>query len=421
MIRFVFVGRDRQVYLGDPAQARVWPLTTAVPGNDRPWGALAARRDAWSWPTWSPDGTWIACFSAEESDEDSGPARIVALSTDGVREEIWGHVETGVPVYVQWAPSGEHLAVLAQDGKELSLTLVSRARLGRVREVASGLPLFFNWTPEDTLLLHVGQESGDTSLTLRDPVGTEADVPYPASPGSFCAPVFAGGRPIYAVEADEGASEVVISRMDGTEARALARYKGLLAIVPAPRRPWVALSAAQRGEGSPYDGIDLVQLYTGDVRRASDSGCLAFFWAPDGSYLLQAVVDHPANGVTWWRVDAEGGAPRRLATFWPTRDMLFFLHFFDQYGQSHSPLSPDGRWLVYAGYPVGGTQADVSVPARIWVLDLEASEPVARPVAEGTFATFPPLPGERAAQTRAPLPRDADEDAGRAPMDDDVS
>ena len=85
---FAFVGRDRQIHLGDAANGRVWALTGSVPGNDRPWGALAARRDAWSWPTWSPDGAWIACFAAEESDEDSGPARIVALSTDGVREEV---------------------------------------------------------------------------------------------------------------------------------------------------------------------------------------------------------------------------------------------------------------------------------------------------------------------------------------------
>jgi Tol biopolymer transport system component len=417
---FAFVGRDRQVHLGDAAGSRVWALTGAVPGNDRPWGALAARRDAWSWPTWSPDGAWIACFAAEESDEDSGPARIVALSIDGVREEAWGHVETGVPVYVQWSPSGAHLAVLAQDGQELTLTLVSRARLGRVREVASGLPLFFNWTPEDTILLHVGQESGDTGLVLRDPVGTEADVPYPSSPGSFCAPVFAGGRPVYAVEGEEGASEVVTSRMDGGDSRTLARYVGLLAIVPAPRRPWVALSASQRGEGSPYDGIDLVQLYTGEVRRVSESACLAYFWAPDGSYLLQAIVDHPANGVTWWRVDVEGGPPRRLATFWPTRDTLFFLHFFDQYGQSHSPLSPDGRWLVYAGYPVGGTQADVSVPARIWVLDLEATGGEARPVAEGTFATFPPPPSERGIPAPGLAAPEPEESPVGTILDDDV-
>ncbi len=60
MNRFAYIGRDRQVHLGDPATGRTQPLTAAVPGNDRPWGALATRRDAWSWPVWSPDGAWVA-------------------------------------------------------------------------------------------------------------------------------------------------------------------------------------------------------------------------------------------------------------------------------------------------------------------------------------------------------------------------
>ena len=57
----------------------------------------------------------------------------------------------------------------------------------------------------------------------------------------------------------------------------------------------------------------------------------------------------------------------------------------------HSLLSPDGRYLVYAGYPAGGGQADLSSPPRIYVKDTEnlAAPPVE--VGVGSFAVFSPV------------------------------
>jgi Tol biopolymer transport system component len=403
--RLAYVGTDRQVHLIDPDGRNDVRLSTPLPveGN-APWGMLHPPREAYSWPSWSPDGAWVAAFCSAEKDDDAGPVRIVALGVDGVHVEEWARVEDGTPVYLQWNPTSDALGVLAQEGSQLTLRVVARARLGRLRELESGTPLFFAWSPDGRLLVHVGHAEGASQLVLRDPLGPRADVVYPSVPGSFCAPVFAGSRPVYAVADEEGWSTVVVSRIDGGSTRVLARHPGLLAIMPAPGGlPWVAVSAAQRGEGTSYDGIDVIHVETGETRRVTDAACMAFSWSPHGDAVFYAVVDSPENGVTWWRAAADGSGRMRLGTSWPTRDMLFYLHFFDQYVVSHPLTSPDGRWMVWAGYPAGAGQADLSVPPRIWVRDLHAPEEPPRAIAEGTFAVFPPAHVLATAPSETPL------------------
>jgi hypothetical protein len=182
----------------------------------------------------------------------------------------------------------------------------------------------------------------------------------------------------------------VRSALDGTQSRILWSSEGLLAVAPAPHgRALVAISAAPRGEGSPYEGIVLIDVEDGTTRALTEASCLAFFWCPTGESILYAVVDKAQNCVTWHRVGLDG-EHRVVATFWPTRDLLFYLHFFDQYAQSHPVVSADGRWLTFAGYPAGGGQADLSAPPRIYVKDLHDLERPALEVGNGQFAVFPP-------------------------------
>jgi hypothetical protein len=165
-----------------------------------------------------------------------------------------------------------------------------------------------------------------------------------------------------------------------------------LALIPAPGgRNLVAVSAAPRGEGTPYQGLDILDVSTGAARHLTDAECLAFFWSPDAEFLVVASVDAPNNCVTWMRQPLDGGPARHLATFWPTRDVLFYLHFFDQYAQTHPIVSADGRHVVYAGYPAGGGRADLSEAPRIYVKSTADDSPPVE-VANGQFATFRPVP-----------------------------
>lgn len=391
MSRLAFVGLDRQIYLTDAQGREPVSLTAPLPRGTGAWGMLPRSPDTWSWPTWSPDGEWIAAYSVEGSDEESGPARVVALSIDGVRQVEWAHIPNMSPIYLQWHPRGEAISALLQQGQELVLSLLRRDRLGQVRPIEQGVPLFFNWTPSgERVLIHVGgKEDPAGRLVLRDPLGDGEDVLFDRTPGSFCAPVFLGGRAIVALRRSDGASEVVVCAPDGGDARTLLTRRGLMAVLPDPTGgPWLAAACAPKGESTPYRGIELVHVDTGETRSVTTSDCLAFFWAPTGEYLLYAVVDSDANCLFWFKVDVAGGEPVALGSFWPTRDILFYLHFFDQYAQSHSIVSADGRYVAFAGYPAGGGQADLSSPPRIFVKDVTAPDKPAELAGRGSFAVF---------------------------------
>lgn len=394
MSSLVYVGLDRQLFLTDVPSGATLQLTTGGFRGSGAWNLLRSGQDAWAWPTWSPRGDWLGAFATESGDQTAGPTRVVTLSLDGIRQEEWAEIQNAAPIYLQWHPSGNALTVLMQQDQELALALLRRDRLGQVRPLEQGVPLFFNWTPEgDRVLIHVGSREGDGRLVLRDPMGDNEDVLYDQVPGSFCAPVFVGGKVAFAAEIEgERGSELILSAPDGSDARPILRRKGLMAIVGGPSGlEQIAVAHAPRGEGTPYQGIDLVDVHSGAVTRVTDAELLAFFWSPTGAYLLYAQVDADANCLTWFRVAATGGDPVRLGTFWPTRDMLFFLHFFDQYAGSHSLLSADGRYCVYAGYPAGGGQADLSAPPRIYVKDVEDPGAEAVEVGRGTFAVFSPV------------------------------
>lgn len=396
MSTFAFVGPERQICVHDIPAARARMLSVPVPRAPArqagAWSMLALAKETWSWPTWSPDGQWLASFAVEGGDRDSGPARAVTHSVDGVRQVEWAELHGVSPIYLQWHPDGQALCILAQEREELVLALARADRIGRVRPLENGVPLFFNWSPGGSrLVIHAGKAGGSGGrLVVRDPLGTAEDVLLPGEPGSFCAPVFAGDRAVFAIRGADGNSELAHSALDGGQLERVGGKDGLVAIVAAPTgRASVAISVAPGGEGTPYQGIEILDLPTGEIRKVVEGPCFAFYFAPAGDALVYAVVAAQENCLGWWRVPVEGGTPEFLGSFWPTRDVLFYLHFFDQYAQSHPPISPDGKYLVFAGYPAGGGQADLSEAPRVFVKDLGSGAPPTA-VAQGTFAVFPP-------------------------------
>jgi hypothetical protein len=390
MSRLAYVGTDRRIHhcgaQGEEDVCLTAPLP--VPG---PWASLGHGQELWSWPTWSPDGRWIAAFCTQSSDEKAGPVRVVALSLDGVHQEEWCSIEEGSPIYLQWHPQQRAIALLLQVEEELELRVVDAERLGSMPEVEAGVPLFFSWDPADRgMLIHAGDRKERSSrLILRDPLGRREDQPYDTAPGNFCAPLFTGGQAIY-VRRDGEDSVLTAGPPDGSGGRELGRRVGLIGVTVAPAgAPRVAWSSAPKGEGSPYQGVELYDLERGTQRQLTDAPCLAWFWSPAGDFLVYIVVDSRNNCLTWYRVACTGGEPEHIGHFWPTRDMLFYLHFFDQYAGSHSLVSANGRYLTWAGYPAGGGHADLSGPPQIYVCDFEENK-IIHNIADGSFSVFSP-------------------------------
>ncbi len=487
-MKLVYVGIDRQLHLVSDWETGPTTVHLTSPPS---FMLRAAPAEGWSWPTWSPDGQWIAAFAVVARDDESGPARVVTTSIDGLRQTEWADLPDAAPLYLQWHPAGTAICVLTQVDSDLRLGLIQADRLGVVKDLAQGVPLFFNWTPDGSRLwVHHGERGkAGGSLLIRDPMGEDEDRLYARTPGSFCAPVFCGGRTFIAVrqssleqavaelaeeaatasddedddQADAGEAALLASLVDevgedeedaggllpGVNVDALAELEdaggddeddededdggvertgpivprrrvassmlvscdllgedeeeitarpGLIALAAGPDRK-AALSWASGGEGAPYHGIDVIDVGAVDgpsVRRLSEAPLLAYTWVPGGAALVVFRVDAPANCMSVVRVDAVSGAEHVLGTFWPTRDLFFWLHFFDQFLDSHPLVSADGAWVTWSGYPAGDGQADLSAPPRVWVrslVDLAAS-PIE--VGRGTFATFAPAPSASA-------------------------
>ncbi len=390
MSRLAWVTGDRQIAIAAADGSGANLLTAGIAQQFGAWGQLARPQAQWSWPTWSPDGKWVAAFMVEGADEESSPVRVQVLGVDGVHQELWWEAGGVAPIYLQWQPQGEALAALVQRSGELNLLAIRRSEMGRARLVEEGVPVFFSWTPEGgRLLVHAGDRGvARGRLVLRDPFGTAEDVIYDRPPGSFCAPVFVGGSALWATPED-GGSLIYASTPDGRRARPIINRKGLCALIAAPGgSSLLAVANAPGGEGTPYAGIDLCDLVSQEVRPLTRMPCLAFFWSPTGEWLLVAEVCSDDNCLRWWKMAINGDAPVPLGTFWPTRDVIFFLHFFDQYTMSHPLVSHDGRHIVFAGYPAGGGHADLSRPPRIYLCDVDRPEEPATEVDGGSFAVF---------------------------------
>ena len=394
--RMAVVDPQHGVLLIGPRGEDPVALTAPAPRGGA-WGTLGKSQEFWSWPTWSPDGRWVAALCAQSSDRAAGPVRLVSLNVDGVRQEEWAQIHDGMPLYLHWHESGEHIAMIQQQGEELQLSVLSRSRMGAARAVENGVPIFFGWEPGAArLLVHVGARSkrsrGAGRLLWRDPLGTGDDLPLLQVPGNFCAPVFVGSQAVIALHDETGSS---LHRLDGDQpGPSLDLRSGLVAMLPSPDGRWLAITSSPDGEGQPYQGLDLLDMTEEEPRPLplTPGPMLAFFWSPDSAFLVYVVVDREQNCLQWYRLGLDGGL-RSLGSFWPTRDMLFYLHFFDQYALSHPLISPDGRWLCYAGYPAGSGHADLSVPPQVYVQDLQHPDRAATEVCGGSFAVFAPGDG----------------------------
>lgn len=386
--RLAYVGVDRQLHLIDASGERHVQLTLSI--GDNPlmlWGQPSLAPKSWAWPTWDPSGTRLACFEMPDGDdEDTGEAKLHVVHTDGVRQMELLQIERGVPLYCQWQPDGEGLLVLVQDEDELELQHVRLDRLGESRAIERGVPLFFAWQPDGRRLMVHTANDGDARtgrLVVRDTAGKLPDELLPQDPGNYCAPVPLGEHVVH-VDRRGDASALVRTRLDGSDQKQLLTYEGLGAIVAAgPDR--VVFSSAPDGEGTPYRGLLLID--EDGVTELAPDECLAFCWSEPRQAVVYAKVDLDSNCLVWC-LASPGEPPQELTRFWPTREQLFHLRFFDQFVQSHQLVDPTGRFLAFAGHTV--QEAARGSEPMVHVIDLDDG-PDAIALVPGLFACFSPL------------------------------
>ena len=353
---------DRRLELLDRAGRARWDTGSS---SELMWGTWGSTNgdsspSLYSWPTWDPSGTRIACFRA--GPEGAGP-ELVVQHADGVRSTVLVQFEDRIPIYAQWSPDGQSMAILSQADNRLCLSVVDGSG-GPEKRIARGSPLFFTWADTQDVAAFVGGEPR-ARMTLIDASSGQMTV-LPGQPGNFCAPIRVGGRTAYIARMEGRVSLWVADR---SAAHEIERMDGLVAMLADPTGQRLAIATAD-DERSPYRDLCILTLDGPHTASLDPNGCTAFWWTPDGHGLVIARTDPRSGVVTWEHVEIRTGLSTHLCELRPTRDMRFYLRFFEQFAQSHPLVDPSGRFLLVAGeLEHAGNQSG------IWRLPLDGSKP----------------------------------------------
>lgn len=386
--RIAYVGSDRQLHVvtaegNNPAQ---WTFSLA----NNPllvWGQPDLSPQGYAWPCWSPDGSKIACFQLPSDQNPQDPVELHVLEDGGLKQQELLQVPGRIPVYMNWQPQGKGLAILLQSEEHMELAYCSLDTPGKHRLLYQAAPLFFDWGPEARFLyVHAGTPKHPemNSLVVRDSLGVLPDEVLPQAPGRYCRPLVQGNRVAH-VSHVNGVEQLVSSDLQGEDEVILLEYEGLGAVMPARSKKSIVFSCAPDSGNAPYRGATLLSLDGKLSERLTDDDLLCFFWSDKGQQLLYVRMLPESSCLAWYSARTNS-TPVELIRFRPSREMLYYLHFFDQFAETHKLVSHDGRYLVFSG--LLEDEAPEAKP-RIHVIDLRGETP-ALSVGEGTFGCFEP-------------------------------
>ena len=134
-----------------------------------------------------------------------------------------------------------------------------------------------------------------------------------------------------------------------------------------------------------------LRVVSGDgrvARTVAEGEIISFYWSPGGGSIAWLDVDAENQRLRWWVESGQGNPAKELFNFRPSSDTSIMLSFFDQYGYSHTPWSPDGTRLVVAGVqgrPMSRRNGQTPTGDRIFVLDASGGA-APRELAAGTLA-----------------------------------
>ena len=391
--RIAYVSPNGNLFTVDPDGSGLSQLTGSLQAqNDIPepssGGGIQAQafqmNEYYTWPTWSADGTKLAVSKVTLETDGSDISVEVMDSMTGRSETIYenglaGLVAEGAPHYIYWAPTGDQLSFLASTPEGLSLFVWDGVTGNSPGVIDRGAPLYYQWSNDaQAMAIHLGPE-----IIWAKPLTKDGPRESFRSPGNFRAlAISPDGASLAYV--DEEASEIALYI---SATNNLNQGKKLIEVGPNAAFMWSpdGTQLAVADQSNPriplFDRLMLVPLDGGPVTTltsgAGSSEVWAFFWSPAGDKLAWVSVNAQEQELEWVVSPSDGSDNKRLFSFQPSSEVFIMLSFFDQYAYSHSPWSPDGKWLV-----VAGTKGKVALrnngrtPTgdRVYVLDVEGDE-----------------------------------------------
>jgi hypothetical protein len=396
--KIAYVGKDYNIYVlnGDGTTNRL--TDDAGPSKDH--------LQLYQWPTWATDGR-LAYFRSVIGARGAIDSTDVFVSTDGKTGSSIYNGDGEIFNYAYWSPQNctgptncRDLAVLLSDQKGLFVEMVRDGQPASSRVVGAGSPFYYSWSPDGTKMLW---QRDNNRVDVYDVETNSVVNSLPVTPGAFLSP---GWSPVDdrllfgALNTDGASTDLVISANAQTTTLA-AKLRGPVSFAWSPDGNAIAYDDRQ----GPLMVIDAVTGKT--IARSPSTGVLAYFWSPDShliAYLtlttgaippggfnafsgpqgvMAALQPNPA-GLAWTVLDIANGNTRTYPPFLPTRDMVYMLSYFDQFGKSHRVWSPDSKQLIYSEVQ-SGTDGDKQV---ITLLDVTRQDTVPLSVAEGTFGVW---------------------------------
>jgi TolB protein len=292
-----------------------------------------------------------------------------------------------IPHYVQWSPDGQALTIIASDEGGQALFITSATSALPPRPIADGASLSVAWSPDSqSLLVRAGAELS------RVDVGTGELPALLANSASLqSSPAWSpDGEVIAFVATGRGGSFLFLARPTGAGRRAIARVAGAARFSWSPMGERLALGQSLEETEGMLQELRVVDAVSGDAVTVHRGPVLAFFWSPGGDRLAYVTPREDGAALKWHVLEvvpiAIGTQEVALSDFEPTGEELVRLAFFDQYAVSHSPWSPDGRWLMFAG-TLSGESADAD--PQVYLMEASAASPP-KSVAQGRLAVWEP-------------------------------
>ena len=354
------------------------PPTTSDDGR-------APRR--YAWPAWAPDGQRLAFMAY---DRDGAAGAVYVASADGQRRVTVYESADGYPIYLDWAPDSENLALVVGGNETRRLLLTPADGASQPRQLSVGRRVFSAWSPDSqSLLIHVDDVVFGDALSqiylipiAPDGVAERIDV----DGNNFRAPAWSPAATYQAIAGDNGVgtSALFLRDPDGV----LRRFEDTGS---APAMVWSPDGqhlAWLDGQAAPflYQTLHVADLARPARRQVVDEPLFAFFWSPDSTRLAYLTLDSANRSLNWRVVPADGSsAARTVVTFQPTREFVHLLTAFDQFSQSVGVWSPDSQSLLFAGWLPGDDRDHKS--SGIYNAPLDGSGP--KRFADGRIGFFP--------------------------------